>query len=173
MKIGQLARVTDTQVETIRFYEREGLLPAPSRSNGNYRVYENTHVERLSFIRHCRSLDIALDEIRRLLRFKDAPAENCHEVNEVLDEHIGHVAERIRDLRRLERQLRDLRELCTKVRDVAHCGILVQLSQGARRPPGLAKATSVNHMARSHRRGRSRPSVTSSRRRSVRAPSSS
>lgn len=153
MKIGQLARVTDTQVETIRFYEREGLLPAPSRSNGNYRVYESSHVERLSFIRHCRSLDIALDEIRRLLRFKDAPAESCHEVNDVLDEHIGHVAERIRELRRLERQLRDLRELCTKARDAAHCGILVQLSHGARRPAAVAKATVVNHMARSHRRG--------------------
>ena len=172
MKIGQLAKVTDTKVETIRFYEREGLLLAPSRSNGNYRVYENAHVERLSFIRHCRSLDIALDEIRRLLQFKEAPADNCHEVNEVLDEHIGHVAERIRELRRLERQLRDLRELCTKARDAAHCGILVQLSQGARRSPALAKTAVVNHMAGSHRRGgraQPRPSVTSPRRRSVRA----
>ncbi len=165
MKIGQLARVTGTQVETIRFYEREGLLPAPSRSNGNYRLYGDSHVERLSFIRHCRSLDIALDEIRTLLRFKDAPEANCHEVNEVLDEHIGHVAERIGELRRLERQLRDLRELCTKAQDAAHCGILVKLTQGARKFPGSARVTSTSHVARSHRRGQPPAGATTSRRR--------
>jgi len=58
MKIGELARATGTQVETIRFYEREGLLPEPSRTEGNYRIYEDDHAERLSLIRQCRSLDI-------------------------------------------------------------------------------------------------------------------
>jgi len=132
MKIGELARATGTQVETIRFYEREGLLPAPARSGGNYRVYGSAHAERLSFIRHCRTLDIALDEIRVLLRFKDAPAENCREVNEVLDEHIGHVAGRIRDLRQLESQLRSLRRLCWQAQDAGHCGILAGLAQPSR-----------------------------------------
>ena len=56
MKIGELARVTSTQVETVRYYEREGLLPTPARTDGNFRIYEGIHVERLSFIRHCRSL---------------------------------------------------------------------------------------------------------------------
>lgn len=129
MKIGELAKVTGTQVETIRYYEREGLLAAPARTDGNFRIYDDTHIERLSFIRHCRSLDMALDEIRVLLRFKDAPAENCGQVNTLLDAHIGHVADRIRELRALERQLRSLRKRCHEARDAAHCGILNELSQ--------------------------------------------
>ena len=64
MKIGELATLTGCPVETIRYYEREGLLPAPSRSAGNYRQYDTAHVERLSFIRHCRSLDMTQEEIR-------------------------------------------------------------------------------------------------------------
>ncbi|MDO9596151.1 MAG: Cd(II)/Pb(II)-responsive transcriptional regulator [Azoarcus sp.] len=129
MKIGELARVTGTPVETIRYYEREGLLAAPPRTDGNFRIYEGVDAERLSFIRHCRSLDMALDEIRILLRFKDAPTENCGDVNTLLDTHIGHVTARIRELRALERQLKSLRERCHETRDAAHCGILNELSQ--------------------------------------------
>ena len=69
--IGMLAKRTRCQAETIRYYEREGLLPAPARSQGNYRQYDSTHVERLSFIRHCRSLDMTLDEIRVATDFSD------------------------------------------------------------------------------------------------------
>ena len=68
MKIGELATLTNTQIETIRYYEREGLLAEPRRSEGNYRIYGSAHAERLSFIRHCRGLDMTLDEIRVLLR---------------------------------------------------------------------------------------------------------
>lgn len=83
LRIGELAQRTGTQVETIRYYEREGLLPEPARSEGNYRLYDRAHAERLSFIRHCRSLDMTLDEIRVLLQFRDAPEQNCGEVNAV------------------------------------------------------------------------------------------
>ncbi|NMG32200.1 Cd(II)/Pb(II)-responsive transcriptional regulator [Aromatoleum evansii] len=132
MRIGELGRVTCTQIETIRYYEREGLLAAPARTEGNFRIYDDTHVERLSFIRHCRSLDMALDEIRILLRFKDAPTENCGDVNTLLDAHIGHVAARIRELRALEGQLKSLRDRCHEAQDAAHCGILNELSQPSR-----------------------------------------
>ncbi len=132
MKIGELARITGTPIETIRYYEREGLLAAPARSEGNFRIYDDIHAERLSFIRHCRSLDMALDEIRLLLRFKDAPTENCGDVNMLLDEHIGHVTARIRELHMLEKQLKSLRERCREGRDAAHCGILNELSQTSR-----------------------------------------
>jgi len=128
MKIGELARAARAQVETIRYYEREGLLPPAPRSDGNYRIYGPVHVERLAFIRHCRSLDMTLGEIRVLLRFKDAPQAECGEVNALLDEHIGHVAKRIRELRQLERQLKALRGQCRTPRDAAHCGILNELS---------------------------------------------
>lgn len=131
MKIGQLASATDTPVETIRYYEREGLLPTAPRSEGNYRIYDDAHVQRLSFIRHCRSLDMALGEIRTLLRFRDAPDEDCAGVNELLDAHIGHVALRIRELRGLERQLKALRARCPEAHATTECGILKGLSDEA------------------------------------------
>ena len=128
IKIGDLAKRTGCQVETIRYYENEGLLAKPSRSNGNYRLYGEDHVERLQFIRHCRSLDMTLSEIRALLRFRDTPDENCGEVTILLDEHIGHVTNRIAELRSLERQLRSLRGLCLKSHAAAQCGILQGLA---------------------------------------------
>ncbi len=129
MKIGELARLAGANVETIRYYERDGLLPVPARSDGNYRIYGDYHVQRLFFIRRCRSLDMTLDEIRVLLHFKESPQENCADVNRLLDRHIGHVAQRMQELQELERQLNDLRERCGEARDAAHCGILDSLSQ--------------------------------------------
>ena len=79
-------------METIRFYERESLLPAPQRTESNYRVYIQVHANRLGFIRQCRNLDMTLDEVRVLLRFRDEPKADCGEVDSLLDEHIGHVA---------------------------------------------------------------------------------
>lgn len=131
MKIGDLSAQTNTSVETIRFYEREGLLPVPERTAGNYRIYDARHVERLAFIRHCRSLDMALDEIRELLTLKEAPDESCDAVNQVLDEHIEHVAQRIRELKVLQKQLVALRAQCAQSQDVAHCGILDKLGKGS------------------------------------------
>ncbi len=81
MKIGDLSTQASTPVETIRFYEREGLLPKPERTQGNFRIYQRNHLERLQLIRHCRVLDMSLDEIRALLRVKDAPGSACGEVN--------------------------------------------------------------------------------------------
>jgi Cd(II)/Pb(II)-responsive transcriptional regulator len=131
MKIGELAKASGSSVETVRYYEREQLLPASARSEANYRVYTDTDVQRLSFIRYCRSLDMTLDEIRVLLRFKDAPTEDCGEVNALLDEHIGHVAARMRELRALEKHLKELRQQCLVAHAAANCGILRSLSRDA------------------------------------------
>jgi len=128
MKIGELAEATGTLVETIRFYERETLLPVAARTASNYRVYGPEHVERLGFIRHCRALDMTLDEVRVLLRFKDSPGDNCSGVNELLDQHIGHVARRLRELRALEKQLKALRERCVNANMAGDCKILKELS---------------------------------------------
>ena len=98
MKIGELARLAGTNVETIRYYERDGLLPVPARSEGNYRIYGEPHVQRLFFIRRCRGLDMTLDEIRVLLHFKESPQENCADVNRLLDRHttcVSGVAKRV------------------------------------------------------------------------------
>jgi len=134
MKIGELAAASGTAVETIRYYEREALLPAPARTASNYRSYGQEHLERLQFIRYCRSLDMSLDEIRVLLRFKDAPRENCGDVNQALDEHIGHVSRRIRELRHLEKDLKALRARCGEASEARDCGILEGLSESGRTP---------------------------------------
>jgi Cd(II)/Pb(II)-responsive transcriptional regulator len=151
LTIGALARRMQCQTETIRFYEREGLLPAPARSGGNYRLYGPPHLERLAFIRRCRSLDMTLDEIRVLLQLRDKPADNCAEVNAVLDEHIEHVAGRIADLRTLQNQLRDLRQLCSSAAQQG-CGILQELARdGDQRPPPAARHVGGSHAHRSRR----------------------
>lgn len=164
MKIGELAEATGTQIETIRYYEREGLLPKPGRSEGNYRIYDHAHVERLSFIRHCRALDMNLDEIRVLLRFRDSPAQNCAEVNDLLDAHIGHVSQRMRELRSLDKELRALRDLCRVAQDAGQCGILNELSNAARsaapRPAshiGQMHGTPAQRRARAVKRGAQQP----------------
>ena len=130
MKIGDLAKNTNCPVETIRYYEHEGLLTEPARSDGNYRLYGDEHVDRLRFIRHCRSLDMTLDEIRLLLKFKDAPEKTCGEVNALLDEHIGHVADRVAELKTLEKHLKELRSLCRTVQTAKDCAILKSLASG-------------------------------------------
>lgn len=153
MKIGELAVATATQIETIRFYEREGLIPVPGRSAGNYRLYEESHVQRLIFIRRCRSLDMALDEIRTLLRFIDRPGADCAEVNQVLDDHIGHVAARIQELRQLEGELRELRSRCQSTNTGQPCEILRELNlpQGRELTPRAASDVHT-HVGAVHRR---------------------
>jgi Cd(II)/Pb(II)-responsive transcriptional regulator len=129
LKIGELAKRFGCRVETIRFYEREGLLPAPGRSRGNFRLYGEAHLDRLTFIRHCRSLDMTLSEIRRLLGCRDAPEKSCGEVNALLDEHIRLVSDRIAQLKLLELQLRQLRGHCSRPRAAKHCQILRDLAR--------------------------------------------
>ena len=133
MRIGEFAKATECPVETIRYYEREGLLPPPARSSGNYRLYNDAHATRLRFIRNCRSLDMTHEEIRALLAFRDAPEQPCEEVNALLDEHIGHVARRIRELETLKRELRALRDQCRTVRTARDCRIMRSLDRGVRR----------------------------------------
>ncbi len=147
MKIGELSNASGTPVETIRFYEREALLPTPHRTESNYRVYTQTHADRLAFIRQCRNLDMTLDEVRVLLRFRDAPKADCGEVDSLLDEHIGHVAQRIRELHALERELRALRAQCGAPHGAARCGILNGIEQAAGRP---AKAPARRHVRGAH-----------------------
>ena len=139
MKIGDLASATGTSVESIRYYEREGLLPAPVRTGGNYRDYDPAHAQRLQFIRRCRALDMTLDEVRTLLQFIDTPQDDCAGVNALLDEHLGHVRHRIAELRRLEKELRRLRAQCDSPRAADACGILLGLSRGAEGRPRNAQ----------------------------------
>jgi Cd(II)/Pb(II)-responsive transcriptional regulator len=146
LKIGDLSKKTECPVETIRFYEQEGLLPAPARSQSNYRLYGDAHVERLQFIRHCRSLDMTLDEIRNLLRFRDAPEDNCGQVNLLLDQHIEHVTRRIAELQVLHEHLQSLRNQCHSVQAAKDCGILQSLAT----TEGSAPVNLGSHSGKAH-----------------------
>ena len=153
MKIGDLAAASDTPVDTIRFYEREGLLPAPARSAANYRQYEAAHLERLQFIRHCRTLDMSLTEVRELLRVRDDPQADPHAADRVLDAHIEHVSHRIRELRALERQLKALRARCASGAHADECGVLTGLAEAAPDLPDTARRA-ARHLAEVHGAGR-------------------
>lgn len=150
MKISELARATGTPVDTIRYYEHEGLLPPPARDDNNYRVYGAGHAERLAFIRQGRGLDMSLQEIRTLLAWRDQPDADCGAVNALLDEHIGHIATRIRELRALEHQLKALRAQCLEARDTAHCGILTGMAAARTEP--AAPPTPDAHVHGAHGR---------------------
>ena len=129
MKIGQLARLTGCRVVTIRYYEREGLLPPPARTAGNYRLYDEAAAQRLRFIRHCRQHGISLEEIRELLRFRDRPTGHCHWINALVQRHIDSVEAQIRDLEHLKGHLQALLRQCSGV-EGERCGILRSLNEG-------------------------------------------
>ena len=137
--IGTLARDTECPPETIRYYEREGLLPPASRTAGNYRLYGAAHLERLVFIRNCRSLDMTLDEIKQLLQFRDVPQSECGAAHALIDEHIAHIAERIEELEQLQRQLQTLRRQCQPAGDAKKCAILDRLEQKSPSSPAAKK----------------------------------
>jgi len=112
MKIGELATEVGCDVQTVRFYEREGLLEEPPRDASGYRHYDQRQVAQLRFIRHLRTLDIPLLEVRQLLEFAASPVQSCGQVNDLLDDHIGLVKQRVRALKALEKQLVSLRKTC-------------------------------------------------------------
>jgi Cd(II)/Pb(II)-responsive transcriptional regulator len=130
MRIGELAANAACDVQTVRFYEREGLLAEPGRNESGYRSYDERHLTRLNFIRHCRSLDIPLPEVRQLLEFAAEPDQSCGQVNELLDGHVSLVQSRIKALKALEKQLVALRKTCDG--DTSHpCAILESFMSAA------------------------------------------
>lgn len=134
MKIGELASRAGCDVQTVRFYEREGLLEAPAREPSGYRRYEDRHLTQLNFVRHLRSLNIPLAEVRRLLDFAAQPDRYCAQVNDLLDGHIALIKQRLRSLRTLEKQLVALRRTCDG--DASHpCAILDAFAAAARDQP--------------------------------------
>jgi len=128
MRIGELAKATGVDVQTIRFYEQEGLLAAPPRTQAGYRQYGETHGDVLQFIRHCRSLDLSLPEIRSLLIYREQPDLVCNEINQLVAEHVVQVRSRIEQLQNLEKQLLLLQDRCGAHRRAEECGILQSLN---------------------------------------------
>jgi Cd(II)/Pb(II)-responsive transcriptional regulator len=131
MRIGELSAATGVDVETIRYYEREALLTPPARQANGYRAYDTSQLERLSFIRHCRALEIPLAEIRRLLEFAAQPTADCGDIDHLIDEQLLKVRARLKSMRALERQLAELRKRCDAHHAVGECGILHELVAAA------------------------------------------
>ncbi|MCJ2020918.1 helix-turn-helix domain-containing protein [Methylobacterium sp. E-041] len=127
MTIGDLAAATNTRVETVRWYEKMKLLPAPERSAGNYRLYGPEHLRRLSFIRRGRDLGFTVDQIRELLAMADDRDRSCAEVDTIARAHLAQVERKLADLTRLAHELRDVIGQCG-CGSVADCRIIEALS---------------------------------------------
>lgn len=110
--IGALSTQTRVNIETIRYYEREGLLPHPPRTAGGHRSYSEDHLKRLTFIRRSRELGFSLAEIRVLLALVDGGSYTCGEVKALTLEHAESVRSKISDLRRIKRILLDISSRC-------------------------------------------------------------
>lgn len=131
MRIGELAKATGVDVETIRYYEKIGLLAAPDRRDNGYRTYAQGHLERLAFVRHCRALDIPLINIQLLLSLVDSPQANCEEIDHLVDAQLAKVRARLASMQALEQQLIALRGRCSAPDRAADCGILQELVAAA------------------------------------------
>ncbi len=127
LSIGALARRANVSVQTIRWYEREGLLPEPLRTSGGQRRYDEAALRRLSFIRHARELGLPLSDIRALLALADNPAAPCREADEIIRRNLESVQERIRWLAALEREFTRMLEECPSG-EVRQCRIIEVLS---------------------------------------------
>ena len=126
--IGTLAKESGANIETIRYYEKIGVMPKPARSAGGYRLYTAEHLKRLIFIRRGRELGFALDELRDLLRLVDGHAYACAEVRTLTLRHIADIGRRIADLKRLERVMVNISSRCSGKR-IPDCPIIDALFQ--------------------------------------------
>ena len=131
MRIGELAQRSDCDVETVRFYEREGLLDLPAREANGYRRYTETHLVELKFIRHCRSLGMGLPDVRVLRSLQANPELACDEINQLIDGQIERIHHQVDSLRLLERQLHTLRDTCHANQKASQCGIMRTLARAA------------------------------------------
>lgn len=150
MKIGELANKAGCPVETIRYYEKKGLLQAPLRNlENNYRYYDNTHLEKLLFLRRCRALDMTHEEIHALLKVINSHGKNCGGIGAIIDDHIAHVQHRIAELLTLEKHLKELKNFCNADRSVDECGI-VQKLMSPEQNEELTITLSTEHLGHIH-----------------------
>jgi len=124
LKIGDLSRKSGCSVQTIRYYEKERLLPAPNRTVGNFRLYDEETLKQLLFIKRCRNIDLTIDEIRHLIELRNFPQSDCDEINQLIEKHLIQVNQRLTDLHELKSHLMSLKSKCSKDNKVENCGIM-------------------------------------------------
>lgn len=126
LTIGKVARQTHCNIETIRYYERESLLPAPQRTPGGHRLYNDAMIKRLVFIRRSRELGFSMAEIRQLLSVVDGDVVSCEKVKGIAENHLHDIKTRIADLRKMQRILGELSRQCSG-ENVPQCPIIEAL----------------------------------------------
>jgi Cu(I)-responsive transcriptional regulator len=126
VKIGELANATATKVETVRYYEKIGLLPPPARTSANYRAYGSEHLARLSFIRRARDLGFTLEAVRELLTLSDDKSQSCEAVDSIARVHLTEINQKVRDLKSLRSELNRVVGSCSHG-TVADCKIIETL----------------------------------------------
>jgi Cu(I)-responsive transcriptional regulator len=131
LTIGDLARRTGVKVETIRYYERIGMLPAPGRTPGNYRAYDSAHLARLSFIRRARDLGFHLEQVRALLALSEDAQRPCAEVDQIASAHLREIDAKIADLKALRRELQEVVGHCRNGAAISECRIIDALGPRA------------------------------------------
>ena len=125
--IGELGRLTETKVETIRYYERTGLMAAPDRTAGNYRLYDEAALNRLSFIRRARNLGFSIEQVQNLLALSDNRDQSCAEVDAITTAHLNEIERKIADLQALQGELSSLLSQCRRGK-VSECLIIDTLA---------------------------------------------
>lgn len=129
LTIGQLAKETGVSVDTIRYYEKIGLLEKAKRSAGNYRYYSAQMLSELLFLKHCRELGITLHDIQKLKELSAKPDQTCMEVDHLIDQYLNEVSQKIKNLEHLKQDLYHLKQQCSQHRTIQQCGILKELHQ--------------------------------------------
>lgn len=132
MTIGQLALEAAVPTSTLRYYERKGLLSAEGRSEGNYRLYTASAVERLKFIRSAQSTGFTLEDIRSLLSYRDGEIAPCREVRDLIEQRLSRVEEKMAELRQFKTVLHGFLDSCRRARDEAPCHVLDKLKHARR-----------------------------------------
>lgn len=141
---GQVARQAHVNVETVRYYERRGLLPEPARRPSGYRNYSPDAVRRIRFIRHAQQLGFSLQEVSELLRLRVDPEIPCSEVKQRAEAKHGEIERRIDDLRRMQQALTALADACTGEGPISECPILDALEVHAHGGDGLQEGDADN-----------------------------
>lgn len=122
--ISDLAKQVGTTVDAIRFYEKKGLLAPISKAENGYRYYNQNSLDRLIFIKNCRDVDLSIDEITQLLAEIQAPSNDCHQVNNLIDHHLEELDKKLQTLHNFKLQLMRIRKTCNGVQSIDNCLIL-------------------------------------------------
>lgn len=125
LTIGKAAKLSGVNIETIRYYEREGIVPAADRSTNGRRLYDAAAITRLRFIRRCRDLGFAISDVRALLDLSENASKHCDDVRAISERHLSDVRERLSDLQELEAALSELVQTCVDAQ--SECPTLKQL----------------------------------------------